>query len=432
MSDKFTGDEDEALSILGANPKPVLTELAGETNVVTGEFTATGEKWDPSLVSNEETTENAFCPTGPGGGIKPNCEPHQVRTREEGLNTVESTIGRKNEEPPRSLSQAISSGDYKLWPSKELVVETGRLIPTQEFVHSEKVAGISAKETTEPPTAVLDPKTHQLYIADGHNRIAVEALRGRKKLKIVMYAKRAKDLPAETAFGDQQTQNAFCHTGHGGGIDPHCKTGHGPVSIAKGKERFVGAIVGSKEREHTDKLEKSVAKLLKGEWGTDNEFWDAKTPDGKHYVEVKSMMVGGKQQFNVHADAMLRKVEGMQKAGKGAQFHMVLFDERKTYNGGSNAGAYSGHRLYYKRGAKPVTQLSEMHPVKSLKELLLLIKAKDKDLPKKARGSLKDQVKRIDELRQIAADAKVARTAKDSKRKQRLKDMGTSAYTRQT
>jgi hypothetical protein len=233
--------------------------------------------------------------------------------------------------------------------------------------------------------------------------------------------------------------NAFCSTGPGGGIDPTCGHGSGvskklpspkvqahPNHGAGDKSKFVGQIVGKAEHEHAANVEKHVAKVLGGRWEEDNQFFDVQA--GKNYVEVKSMLKGQKTAISVHADALIRKVDGIRQTG--GQFHTVVFDERGTYQGGSHKENFSGHQIYYKRGSGRYS-LGQMHPVADEAELKKLITMDPKALPEKARGSLPSG-KLVTLLRQSAERAHESRLAKDRNRKERLKAEGKSAYERQT
>lgn len=144
------------------------------------------------------------------------------------------------------------------------------------------------------------------------------------------------------------------------------------------------ATVGKSEHEHAAMVEKEIAAAVRGQWAADNEFYDARK--GKHFIEVKSLLKGAKREVSMHDDALVRKMDGV-AAHPGAVFHTVAVDERATYSDGANASKYSGHRMYYKRGADRYA-LSQMEPVRSPAHLRKLIRMSDEELPAKARGSL--------------------------------------------
>lgn len=67
---------------------------------------------------------------------------------------------------------------------------------------------------------------------------------------------------------------------------------------------------------------------------------------------------------------------------------MVVIDDRDTYGGGRYKASYSGHQMYYKRGAggpKEGYALKDMYKVKDADELRRLVNRKDADLPPAAR-----------------------------------------------
>jgi hypothetical protein len=195
--------------------------------------------------------------------------------------------------------------------------------------------------------------------------------------------------------------NSFCATGVGGGVDPTCSPEHGssvtPVS------KYTGQRVGRPEKLHADGIEREVAAGIKGEWEPDDKFYDAKTKDDMHFVEVKSLLKGKKNALSMHADAVVRKIDGMATQHPDAVYHTVAVDDRQNYEGGIHADKFSGNRMYYKRGAGRYS-LSMMHQVRSMAELRRLMKMKDEDLPEAARGALPSGRAVIAKLRRQAED----------------------------
>jgi len=193
------------------------------------------------------------------------------------------------------------------------------------------------------------------------------------------------------------------------------------------KQKFVGAKVGAEVHAHAEKTKHRVARVIGGvpEEDTDDagqrdkKPYDVRldAPDGSiHDVEVKTMTVGSKQSISVHEDALMRKVRRSRDAG--STFHTIVYDDRKTYDSGSNSENFSGNRIYYKRGSGRYS-LSQMHPVKSESELRDLILAPTRELPIAARGSLPPPPP-VSKLRAAAMHATEARRARDKKRKGRL------------
>lgn len=230
--------------------------------------------------------------------------------------------------------------------------------------------------------------------------------------------------------------NTFCPTGPGGGVDPSCHPHEGgtptadkvsPKSTDKAtpkstdKSKFIGEKVGKAEHVHSQKVEQEITTAISGQWEEDNKFYDGKTSDDKHFLEIKSLLKGSKQALSVHPDALLRKVEGV-KANPGSTFHTVAVDEREHYGGGEFKDKYSGNRLYYRRGSGRYS-LSQMHPVKDLEELRQLLATPDRQLPAKAQGSLPKGAA-VKALKEAAEKAHASRLEKDRSRKARLKSLG--------
>lgn len=227
-----------------------------------------------------------------------------------------------------------------------------------------------------------------------------------------------------------------CGTG-AGGFQPgnHCQTGgHGGVAAgpkkprkkpgkptAKPKNR--AKKVGGKVHAYATARERQIAKATGGKHIGDHTPMDVTVPrkggKGEHCLEVKTMTFGAKDHITMHADAKLRKVEHAE-AHPADQFHTVLIDHRDRYEGGKRGQNYSGHDLYYKRGASDY-KIKDMHPVKDEAELNRLIHLPDHKLPPAARGSLPTG-EALTKLREQAAHDSEQRKTRDKKRKTRQRD----------
>ena len=148
------------------------------------------------------------------------------------------------------------------------------------------------------------------------------------------------------------------------------------------------SIVGGPEQEHGTEREHHIVRALGGKHvgrrnGKDQPLDGVVRAGGKrHGLEVKTLSKGKKQNIVMHNDALLRKVKYQDKSSSRI-VHTVAVDDRATYGGGKFSEHYSGHQLYYKRGAGAFP-LSKMHKVKDLDELRSLMHAKHEDLPKSA------------------------------------------------
>lgn len=160
------------------------------------------------------------------------------------------------------------------------------------------------------------------------------------------------------------------------------------------------------------------------------KFYDAKSLDGKHYVEVESALKGSKRAINAYADALLRKVRGISKQREDAVFHTIFVDARNTYQGGIHSNKFSGHGLYYKRGNGKYAH-SKMHKVKNFAELKQLIKAEDHQLPEKAKGSLPSGAE-LKRLKIQAAKDAIYNKARGLARRAKAKAEGRNIYECQT
>ena len=83
-----------------------------------------------------------------------------------------------------------------------------------------------------------------------------------------------------------------------------------------------------------------MADGLDGVLSGDNEFYDVLI-GGNNYLEVKTMLKGGKPNISVHADALIRKIDGISAAGANAVMHTALVDDRDQFAGGAYADRFS-------------------------------------------------------------------------------------------
>jgi HK97 family phage portal protein len=104
-------------------------------------------------------------------------------------------------------------------------------------------------------------------------------------------------------------------------------------------------------------------------------------------VECKVLIKGEKQGITMHPDARLRKARYVENRPGSRSVDTVILDHRDTYGGGRWSSNYSGHEIYYKRGADAY-KLKDMHKVKDLDELRRLQSLPDghPDLPAAARA----------------------------------------------
>ena len=161
-------------------------------------------------------------------------------------------------------------------------------------------------------------------------------------------------------------------------------------------------------------FETEVAKSLKGRHVGDTKPTDViVTRNGvDHAIEVKTAQFGAKKNVSMQVDARLRKIRYTETTG--AKYHTVVKDIRDK---GPNPENYSGHDLYYKRGADAYSYGS-MYKAQDLDEVNRLIDTPDHLLPKAAQS-----VAKADDLEKLAAQAEIARIGRN-RRNQRRRDVG--------
>lgn len=184
-----------------------------------------------------------------------------------------------------------------------------------------------------------------------------------------------------------------------------------------------GGTVSKAEHVFAKGVEQRISRKLSAKWLSDNEPVDAALiAEGKeHGIEIKSLPKGSKQAITMHDDARLRKVEYAAE-NPNREVHTVAYDGRNEYAGGKFRANYSGHTLYYRRGAGAYS-LNSMHKVKDFEELSQLIKTPYDQLPEKAKGRLPTG-DAVAKLRDAAERAHASRLRKDRALKQRKKSQG--------
>lgn len=138
------------------------------------------------------------------------------------------------------------------------------------------------------------------------------------------------------------------------------------------------------------KVQENGAKQMKGKSVGDNAPADQKVNDAAgnpHFHEVKCLMDRKTHDVTVRNAALDRKARSQVETG--IPYSTLVEDHRDIYNKTQNQGKYySGHKLYYKRGAGTF-DLSEMYPVDSYEDILRLDALPDHLLPELARPTKK-------------------------------------------
>lgn len=118
---------------------------------------------------------------------------------------------------------------------------------------------------------------------------------------------------------------------------------------------------------YAEKNELKVRRMVDGTRTDDNKPVDVITKDGKHGIEVKTMINNDNNKITVRAAALAKK-EAWARENK-ARLHTVLIDDRDKFK----HPRYSGHKIYYMRGTGSF-RLSSMVPVESAAHLRRLMK----------------------------------------------------------
>jgi hypothetical protein len=109
-----------------------------------------------------------------------------------------------------------------------------------------------------------------------------------------------------------------------------------------------------------------------------------------HGIEVKGLFAGRHHTIRIKKRARERK--GDWEAVGDRIMHLLVHDERKTFQNGKYAHLYSGHRMYYRRGFQS-GHLSEMHQVQNVTHLRRLIAMTDRQLAKEWQDQAKNRKK---------------------------------------
>lgn len=101
-------------------------------------------------------------------------------------------------------------------------------------------------------------------------------------------------------------------------------------------------------------------------------------------LEIKTMTHGTNDRINMKPDALARKY-AWEKKNK-SQMSTIVHDVRNAFDGGANAGTFSGHEYYYKRGLGNM-RIGAMYKARDHAEILTLMKTPYNKLPAAARGA---------------------------------------------
>jgi hypothetical protein len=192
------------------------------------------------------------------------------------------------------------------------------------------------------------------------------------------------DILMDAVPDDELTDNAFCATGAGGGVDPHCGKGLSEKArIAKASHKLVDKDIQRYAEEHN---EPKFAKAIGGLSFKDNEAVDIVVGKGgrvQHGVELKTMVDNANNKITMKRSAMERKAEWERK--NNATFHTVVFDDHQVKDAkGPGKHDESKRRIFYRRGYGSF-RVGSMHEVKDVAELRKLFDTPDAKLPEGAK-----------------------------------------------
>lgn len=212
-----------------------------------------GYSWiafNPSQINIQESkqVDNAFCPTGEGGGVDDSCgsgestlSPDDVMER---IKASPQFHGKEvNWEKYRERYKIMGEFHYgkvdpevlkKLINSQWLSLVQAKNIDETEVAKKQKTGKFN-------PVIITERSGGQMLVVDGNHSL-VAAIRSGKDVNVIVPKSRMKDFGLE-----QPTQNAFCATGQGGGKDNSC--GHVVDAVKKHGGAFNHAPL-VKVREH--------------------------------------------------------------------------------------------------------------------------------------------------------------------------------------
>jgi len=126
--------------------------------------------------------------------------------------------------------------------------------------------------------------------------------------------------------------------------------------------------------------EEKLANSLSGTALDDNEPMDILLKSGgkEHGIELKTLLDNANDKITMHPDALARKRAWMAER-TNRTIHTVAMDDRNVFATGKFKHQFSGHQMYYKRGAGAF-RIKSMIPVRDAKQLHQLIDASDDEL----------------------------------------------------
>lgn len=369
--------------------------------------------------------DNAFCPTGKGGGTDPTCSPgggtmtsrllgikpgmtkaekakaigKSVLTAANAMPTFARTVAVEAGASPRVAKMAYIAatiGDFALpgipAGSAAVIALSSAKKPRASYDAARSVIRQLRGQTTNVyrDDMVLNSKDVEKRMK---RLIQLAQESGDEEQWFLYYFAAIDEGVDETEAASLATKamevvdNAFCPTGIGGGQDPTCSPGSSKSSIAKASAVRVASEIQRYSEEHN---EPQLAAALGGCCSLDdNEPVDVTTEiNGKlHGIELKTMTVGKNNKITMKRSAMDRKKRWERK--NKAVAHTVVFDDTEVFNAkGPGKHDFSKRRIFYRRGYGSF-RVNSMHEIKDFDQLKSVMSKRKNQIPKSAGGTRK-------------------------------------------
>jgi hypothetical protein len=201
---------------------------------------STGQPGGSNTVGNSDVG-NAFCPTGPGGGVDPKCSPKSASHKKGDKATPQEEIKKLLRTARRLQGEAATKAEWgHRWYREVLPLldherhqeVIGAVKSLLVKIRTEQYPGMAEESRRVASLGHTLGVSHDAYFnlsaaAGALKEAATKAAKAERHL-ITAYRRKARlrrdarSGRVETQNQDPDVDNAFCPTGSGGGVDPSC------------------------------------------------------------------------------------------------------------------------------------------------------------------------------------------------------------------
>jgi len=215
------------------------------------------------LLEDNGLTENAFCPTGPGGGVDPTCSPDQI--------SIQQAFDRMPfGDNPKGYTWASLS-----LTTLDSLLKTGKLGLIHDVGELSEDSVLSKVNSKKLNPLIVTKIGQRFLVVDGNHSLEAARRLRVDSVKAIVPKKSLLSL------------NAFCPTGKGGGQDNSCSPSN------KGMSAPFEAVMGHWDAMRSKDAYKTMGKIWKSDYEGTRWFDYTPKPGTKAYKELDASIKSG-------------------------------------------------------------------------------------------------------------------------------------------